>query len=59
MDILASEFIVAMSALSAESKQIYQAWGEQVGIKILDLPECKQYTCLKERATDDDVQWKS
>lgn len=34
--------IVAMGALPAESKQIFRAWGEQVAIKIMDLPECKQ-----------------
>ena len=51
--------IVTMSALPAESKQIYHAWGEQVGIKIVDLPECKQSACLKERATDIEVQWRS
>jgi long-chain acyl-CoA synthetase len=33
--------IVAMAELSTESKQIYHAWGEQVGIKIIDINECK------------------
>ena len=33
--------ILAMTQLPEESKKIYQAWGEQVGIKIYDLPQSK------------------
>ena len=33
--------IVAMADLPAESKKIYEAWGEQVGIKVMYLPECE------------------
>lgn len=34
--------IVAMAPLSAEAKQIYHAWGEQVGIKVMDLHELEE-----------------
>lgn len=34
------KIIVAMEELSAESRSILVAWGEQVGIKVMDLPEC-------------------
>ncbi|EKM55531.1 uncharacterized protein PHACADRAFT_256225 [Phanerochaete carnosa HHB-10118-sp] len=34
--------ILAMGALSTESKQICRAWGEQVAIKVMDLPELEE-----------------
>ena len=34
--------ILVMTELPQESRKIYEAWGGQVGIKIYDLPECKQ-----------------
>lgn len=41
--------IVAMAEIPAEEKKIYQAWGEQVGIKVMDLPERKRSNLLAKR----------
>ncbi|KAJ3551143.1 hypothetical protein NM688_g4894 [Phlebia brevispora] len=37
------KIIVAMEPLELESKTILAAWGEQVGVKIMDLPELEEF----------------
>lgn len=44
--------------LSVESKQIYQAWGEQVGIKIIDLIERKFESMFYASHSDGYAQWR-
>ena len=43
------KYLVSMEPLTEESRSILRAWGEQVGIKVMDIVEGKPFlllTCL-------------
>ena len=33
--------VVSLEPLAPEERNIYEKWGQQLGIKIMDIPECE------------------
>ncbi len=53
------KIIVAMEPLEFESKTILTAWGEQVGIKVMDLSDGVSFPCaLLARSDSKGPQWR-